>query len=831
MISSVIRTRSLAALLVLASTAALAQDTLTYQKPPAAIEQLLEAPPTPVAHLSPDGNTLLIEQPATFPTIADVAQPRYRLAGIRFNPLSNGPSVERYDVALKLQSVSAATPKAITGLPAKLKAVDAIWAPDSKHIAFIAHATAPAKGLDLWVIDVASSSAHHLGTIKLNAVLGPPCQWMPDSLSLLCKTVSPTRGAAPKVSDVPLGPDAEESLGKVSPAPTYEDMLKTTTDADIFEYYATSQLQVVSLTGTAHTLPAKGLIERASSSPDGKYALVSIVHRPFSYTFPYERFPLITEIVPIKAGSVKVLLDRPAVDNLPISRDAVEATPRDYQWRGDVPSTIVWIVAANNGMPMPKDAKVADTLYALPAPFDATPTVLYEAPMRIARGGGGGGFGGARGLEWGNDHLALVTMSRFSDRKQMIVAINPSAPSSPGSATTLYSGSSQDRYHQPGSPMSEVNASGRLVLKLTKDGQGVYFTSPGASPKGDQPFVAIMPLSGADAGKEKILFRSSDPYYDDPVGLLSEDKVLIRRESQTQSPNYFAAAFDGSAPVQVTHFPGRYDNIKMPTRQFLKYKRADGVDLTATLWLPYGYDKSQGPLPTLMEAYPAEFTSRANASQVSGSPNRYPVFAGGSHVYMVQDGYAILDNAQIPIIGENGKEANDSYVEQLVAGAKAAIDEGVSLGVVDRSRVAVMGHSYGAFMTANLLAHSNFFRAGIAESGAYNRSLTPYGFQNEERTYWQDPKLYFDMSPFSYADKIKTPILLFHGEADDNTGTYPIQSERFYAALKGQGATVRLVFLPLEPHAYGAMETKQHVLWEIDRWLNTYVRPSISTGK
>jgi len=823
--NSVVRKLSLAAAAILASSAAFAQTALTYQKPPAPIEQLLETPPTPVARLSPDRKTMLIEQPATFPTIADVAQPRYRLAGIRFNPVSNGPSVERYDVALKLQSITAATPKAITGLPAKLKAVDAIWAPDSKHIAFVAHATAPAKGLDLWIIDVATATAHHVGTVKLNAVLGSPCSWMPDSASLLCKTVSASRGPAPKISDVPLGPDVEESLGKVSPAPTFEDMLKTTDDENIFEYYATSQLQVVSLNGTARTLPAKGLIERASSSPDGRYALASIVHRPFSYTFPYERFPQITEIVPIKTGSVKVLLDRPAVDNLPISRDAVEATPRDYQWRSDVPSSIVWVEAANHGLPMPKDAKVADTLYMLAAPFDGTPTVLYEAPLRVARGGGGP-FGGARGLEWGNDHLALVTMSRFSDRKQMIVAIDPS---SPGNAITLYSGSSQDRYHQPGSPMTEINANGHPVLKLTSNSQGVYFTSPGASPKGDQPFIAVMPLTGADAGKENILFRSADPYFDEPVGLLAEDKVLIRRESQTQSPNYFAAALDGSAgsaPVQVTHFPGRYDGIQMPTRQFLKYKRADGVDLTATLWLPYGYDKSQGPLPMLMEAYPAEFTSRANASQVSGSPNRYPVFGGGSHVYMVQDGYAILDNAQIPIIGENGKEANDTYVEQLVAGAKAAIDEGVSLGVVDRSRVAVMGHSYGAFMTANLLAHSNFFRAGIAESGAYNRSLTPYGFQNEERTYWEAPDLYNKMSPFSYADKIKTPILLFHGEADDNTGTYPIQSERFYAALKGQGATVRLVFLPLEPHAYGALETKQHVLWEIDRWLNTYVKPT-----
>ena len=795
----------------------LAQTSLTYQKPPAAMEQLLEAPPTPSVRLSPDGKTMLIEQPATYPTIADVAQPRYRLAGLRFNPSSNGPSVERYDVALKLQTVDTAkevAPKTISGLPAKLKAVDAMWSPDSKHVAFVAHATAPATGLELWVIDAATAHAHRVGLVKLNAVLGSPCEWLPDSTSLLCKTVSGSRGPAPKESTIPTGPDVEESLGKVSPAPTYEDMLKTTTDENIFEYYASSDLAVVSLTGTVKPLPAKGLIERAAPSPDGRYALVAMVHRPFSYTFPYQRFPLKTELVPLKGGAVKVLSDRPAVDNLPISRDAVEAGPREYQWRSDVPATVVWVEAADGGKPNVKNA-VWDKVMALPAPFEGSATVILDLPMRLARGFGPGA---PRGIEWGNDHLAIVSVARFSDRKSMMLAFDPST----GKTRTLYSGSSQDRYHSPGRPMTMMSSSGQQVLKLTADGQGVYFVSPGASAKGDQPFVAVMPVGG---GEEKILFRSADPYYDEPVDLLSDSSVLIRRESQTMSPNYFAAPLEAGAPVQLTHFAGRYDAIKMPTRQFLKYKRADGVDLTATLWLPAGYDKSQGPLPTLMEAYPAEFKTRDSASQVSGSPNRYPVFGGGSHVYLVQAGYAILDSATIPIIGEGDKEPNDTYVEQLVAGAKAAIGAGVALGVVDPKRVAVMGHSYGAFMTANLLAHTDIFRAGIAESGAYNRSLTPFGFQNEERTYWQDPKLYFDMSPFSYADKIKTPILLIHGEADDNTGTYPIQSERFYAALKGQGATVRLVFLPLEPHAYGALETKQHVLWEINRWMDTYVKP------
>ncbi len=803
---------------------------LKYQKPPAPIEQLLEAAPTPTARLSPDRKMLLVEQPATFPTITDVAQPRYRLAGIRFNPASNGPSVERYDVSLKLQAVDLAkdtAPKTIAGLPVPLKALDASWAPDSKHIAFMAHATAPAKGLDLWVIDVATSSAHRVGTVKLNAVLGTPFSWLPDSAGLICKIVPATRGAAPKESEVPTGPDVEESLGKVSPAPTYEDMLKTTTDEAIFEYYASSELAVVSLTGVVKPLPAKGLIERATVSPDGHYALVATVHRPFSYTFPYSRFPLKTEIVPLKGGAVKLLTDRPAVDNLPISRDAVEAGPRDYMWRADVPATIVWVEAADGGLPK-KDAKVADRVMALPAPFEGSASTMLELPMRMSRGGGPGGGGpgggGGGGIEWGNEHLAIVSVAKASERKTMMLAFDPAT----GKTTTLYSGSSQDRYKNPGRPMTEIGANGKMLLKLTPDGTGIYFTSPGASKTGDHPFVAVMPVGG---GEEKVLFRSADPYFDQPEALLSDGSVLIRRESQTQSPNYFAASLGGGEPKQVTHFPGRYDGIKMPTRQFLKYKRADGVDLTATLWLPAGYDKSQGPLPTLMEAYPAEFSSRDTASQVSGSPNHYPVFGGGSHLYLVQAGYAILDNATIPIIGEGGKEPNDTYVEQLVDGAKAAVEEGAKLGVVDPKRVAVMGHSYGAFMTANLLAHTDIFRAGIAESGAYNRSLTPFGFQNEERTYWQDPKLYFDMSPFSYADKIKTPILLIHGEADDNTGTYPIQSERFYAALKGQGATVRLVFLPLEPHAYGALETKQHVLWEINRWMETYVKPAVSPVK
>ena len=818
------------------SSATLAQTATRYQKPPAPIEQVLDAPPTPLIAVSPDRTMMVVEQPQDFPTIADVAQPRFRLAGIRFNPATNGPSREVSVIRLALEPVAGGEAKPVTGLPARLRASHAAWSPDGRHIAFVqrtlasdqaaasvsgAHtagvkeAAASGAGLELWVVEVATARAHRVGNVRLNAVLGAPFEWMPDSAALLCRTIPASRAAAPKPSETPDGPDVEENLGKVSPAPTYEDLLKNTGDEQIFEFYATSELAVVPLTGPVHTLPVKGLIEESSPSPDGRFALVSELHRPFSYTFPAEMFPLRTAVVTLKTGAVKQLTDRPLVDYLPISRDAEPTGPREYEWRGDVPATLAWLEAGDGGDPGAKVA-VHDRLLTLSAPFEGAGTVLLESPMRI------------RNVAWGNDHLAVATEARWSDRHTAMLAFDPT---SAGKPVTLYQGSSQDRYHSPGHAVLRMNAAGKEVLSFTPDGQGLYFFAMGASPEGDLPLVAVMPIAGGD---EKVLWRSGKEMYAEPVALLSPDAVLVREESRTVSPNFFRVSLSDSkadprAPAtQVTTFASPYAGINMPTSQLIKYKRADGLELTATLWLPAGYDKSQGPLPTLMEAYPAEFKTRSAAGQVTGSPNRFPRISWASPVFFTQTGYAVLQDASIPIIGEGAAQPNDTYTDQLVAGAKAAIDYGASLGVVDPKRVAVMGHSYGAFMTANLLAHSDLFRAGIARSGAYNRTLTPYGFQAEERTYWQAPDVYFNMSPFNFADRIKTPILLIHGEADDNTGTYPIQSERFYAALKGQGATVRLVFLPLEAHGYEAHESLQHMLWEMSRWMDTYVKPEVS---
>jgi dipeptidyl aminopeptidase/acylaminoacyl peptidase len=785
---------------------------IKYQHPPQAMERLLEAPATPVARVSPDGKMLAMEQPETLSTIAELSEPRLRLAGLRFNPLTNGQTAVPYATALSLQAVGGGPARPVTGMPSGLKILYVKWSPDGRLLSFVQRQDGgpgglPRAGLELFVVDVKTAEARRLGTMRLNGVLGDPCDWMPDSKGLLCRVVPTSRGAEPKHEAAPEGPDVSENLGRVSPGRTYEDLLRTPEDERFFEFYATAQLAMVPVTGSVRPLPVTGLMELARPSPDGRYALVVERHRPFSYALPVDFFPLKAEVVELKTGKVvKQLADEPLEDAIPIAFDAVEPGPRSFAWRSDVPATVTWVQAADGGDPA-KKTEVRDRLFALAAPFAVEPETLLEMPLRFAR------------VEWGNEHLALVTEREHKTRKRLLVALDPSGKT----AKTIFEGSSEDRYHDPGTPVAVPNASGLPVLKLTEDGTGVYLTGPGASPAGDQPFVGILPVAGE--GAERKIWQSKAPFYEEPIAVLGDDKVLVRRESETAPPNYFTVTPSSGTLVAVTHFPSPYGSTPLPTRTVLHYKRADGLDLSANLWVPAGYDKSQGPLPTLMEAYPAEFKTRGAAGQVQGSPYRYPRIGWGSPVFFTASGYAVLENASIPIVGEGKQEPNDRYVEQLLAGAKAAIDYGASLGVVDPKRVGVMGHSYGAFMTANLLAHTNMFRAGIARSGAYNRSLTPYGFQNEERTYWQDPELYYAMSPFSFADKIKTPLLMIHGEADDNEGTFPIQSERFFVALKGQGATVRLVFLPLEAHHYMAHESLDHMLWEMNRWLDTYVKP------
>lgn len=743
---------------------------------------------------------MLLLDRSDYPSIEELSRPELRIAGLRINPDNYGPSRPNYLIGMKLKKIADNSEYVIKNLPSPLLISNASFSPDSKKIAFLQN---NADRIELWIVDVATLTASRLTDRKINNVVGTAFNWLPDSQHLLISAVPANQKAMPAKTRVPSGPIIEENLGKKAPNRTYQDLLKNPYDEALFEYYASSDVVLKNISGDEKVI-SSGIHTSVSASPDGKLILARKLHKPFSYIVPFNRFPQLVQVMDLDGKVVKDVIDIPLTDNIPNGFNAVQNGPRNHTWRSDKPATLYWVEAQDGGDPKNK-AEIRDKVFESNAPFTSS-NELIGTQLR---------FGG---ITWGNDNVAWVYESWWSDRKERTIQLNPATKAK----KVIVEKSSEDGYNDPGSVILAPNQYGRYVM-LISDNQ-VFLSGNGASPEGDMPFLDKMDLT---TGKKTRVWRCQAPYYEFVVDLIDPKKVtfITSRQSQTENPNYYLRT-SSTKVTPITKFPHPYPQIKDVKKQVLKYKRDDGVDLTANLYLPPGYKKEDGPLPTLFWAYPEEYKSKDNAGQVKGSPYTFTQIASGSPIYWVTRGYAVLDNVTIPIVGEGDAEPNDTYVKQLVASAKAAIDYAASIGVTDPKRVGVGGHSYGAFMTANLLAHSDLFKAGIARSGAYNRTLTPFGFQSEERTYWEAPEVYTEMSPFSYADKIKEPILLIHGEADNNSGTFPIQTERFYNAIKGHGGTARYVLLPYESHGYRAKESIMHMLWEMDQLLETYVKPT-----
>ena len=791
---------------LLLTTAATAQ---TYHRAPDAIAKALETPPTPGVAVSPDHRTLAILGRENLPSIANLSKPILRLGGYRIDPATNGQAEVRVQWVNALNFKDVATGKTIdVKLPAGLRFAAPDWSPDGSRVAFYAQEP---DGLSLWVANRDGSAS--IVAKGLNGTFGTPFEWMPDSKGLIAYTIPTNRGAAPVASTTPTGPVVQESAGRTSAARTYEDLLADAHDEALFDHYFTGQLTRIDLAGgTATPIGTPGLITDFSVSPDGRYLLTERLKRPYSYLLPASYFPTEIAVSTIAGQPVKTLVDRPLADDLPVDFDATVKGPREAEWRSDAPATLVWAEALDGGNPR---AKIAfhDKVMMQAAPFDAAPVELAMTPARYAM------------TMWGDDGFAMVVDREWRSRTEHRLAVSPGKP---GQALPLLTRNYQDQYGDPGRPLLEENAAGKPVMRFTPPHDAVYVTGEGATKAGAYPFLATMPMTGGEA---KRLWTAKAPYYEPVVAMLDEkgERILTRRESAKLAPNYMIRTVRSGSAKPVTAFADPAPVFAGVTQRTITYARADGLPLSASLYTPAGYDaKRDGPLPTLLWAYPAEFTDAKVAGQTVDQGNRFVRPRGISHLFLLTQGYAILDNPAMPIIGEGGAEANDTYVKQLQADAQAAVDAVVKLGVGDRTRMAVGGHSYGAFMTANLLAHTDLFRAGIARSGAYNRTLTPFGFQAEQRTYWQATPTYTEMSPFTYADRIKAPILLIHGGADDNSGTFPIQSERMYAALKGNGATVRYIVLPNEPHGYRALESTEETLWQMTDWLDRYVKPKVS---
>lgn len=774
-----------------------------YQKPPKAILDVLDAPSSPFVSVSPTRDRMLLLQTSRYPSIAELAEPMLRLAGYRINPKTNAAHMAGRFTGLTIKTIpDGKETKVLTPPGAKLATVS--WSPDGKQFAVTSIADG---GSELWIGDAATGKLRKIPSMKLNAAYGEALQWMPDSKTLLVQTIPAGRGAAPVAPAVPIGPTIQENFGKATPAVTYQDLLKNPHDEKLFEYYATSQLAMLNAaTGKASPIGKPAIYANVDVAPDGNHLLVVSNHRPFSYTLTAGSFPREVEVWDRGGKLVHKFASLPLQDQVPI--EGVPTGSRSYAWRptaGAEAATLVWVEALDGG-DTKKKSPLRDVVKMLKAPFTGQPVELTKTENRFA------------GLMWGEKNgLLMVRDLDRNTRRSRTFMLNADNPSQ--TPKLIWNLSIQDRYNNPGQPEMKRLPNGQAVM--LQNGDNIFLSGQGATPQGDRPFLDRFNLTTLKAER---LFRCDDTSYESVTALLSDDgsKFITRYETQTTPPNYFIRTAGKPDKVALTNFPDPTPQLRGIKKQLVKYKRKDGVDLSFTLYLPPDY-KAGTRLPTVVWAYPIEFGDASTAGQISGSTNRFTTIGGISQLFFVLAGYAVLDDATMPVIG-SPETMNNTYVEQIVASAEAAIDKAVEMGVTDRNRVGVGGHSYGAFMTANLLAHSDIFKAGIARSGAYNRTLTPFGFQSERRTYWEAPEMYLKVSPFMYADKIKEPILLIHGEADNNTGTHPIQSDRMFQALKGNGGNVRYVTLPFEAHGYSARESTEHTLWEMITWFDKYVK-------
>lgn len=785
-----------------------AQLDLSYQTPHDAIKSLADAPLPPSISINNDGSKALLIYRDQYKTIAELSETELRLGGLRINPLTNISSRVRYYNNLELFNPETKISSKIAGLPANPQIANIRWSPKQNFIAFT---NTVETGVELWVIDYSRQQATKLTEANLNANIGSAMVWMQDESGLLVKTLPSNRANLIDTAiNIPKGPTISvNEAGQKAQNRTYQDLLQNKADEANFENLVTSEIYKVNLNGNNTLWKGAGMYSNLSFSPDGNYVMLSQIKKPFSYIVPYSRFPTNYDVYDQNAQLVKTITQVPLIEELPKGFMATRTGIRNIGWRNDRSATLYWVEALDGGDPE-IEADFRDEVFQQTAPFNNAKQTLVKTKMRYA------------GIDWGNDNLAVVYERWWNTRTSRTLFFNPS--NNKETPQLFVERNYQDNYSDPGSFVTTRNALDQNVLEFPKSNT-LLLMGDGYTPDGQFPFIDEYNLKSKST---KRLYQSkNDAYLESLINIIDAKKglVLVQQENATTYPNYYLRNIKTNKLTQITNFENPFKAIQDVHKEVITYKRDDGLELSGTLYLPVGYDKAKKEkMPMIMWAYPREYKDRSSAAQVTSSSKEFTYPNYGSPIFWVNRGYVVLDDAAFPIIGEGDEQPNDTFVKQLVANAKAGIDAVDAMGYIDRKRVAVGGHSYGAFMTANLLSHSDLFAAGIARSGAYNRTLTPFGFQAEERNYWEAPEVYNTMSPFMNSHNMKTPLLLIHGEADNNSGTYPMQSERYFNALKGLGAPVRLVMLPKESHGYAAKESIMHMLWEQDQWLETYVK-------
>jgi dipeptidyl aminopeptidase/acylaminoacyl peptidase len=772
--------------------------------------------------VSPTRDAILLVSWQDYPSISRVATPFLRLAGVRVEPGNHSKhdtpggygitpcarSFELVHVADGAQTHVAIPAGACPGEPT--------WAADGKHFAFVNIAP---ESVELWIGDAKTGVVHRLSGARLNPMLNDELQWMPDQKTLLVKLVPKGIGAPPAEPIMPIGPSIQETEGEKGQSSTYEnrDTLGNKHDEDLFDYYAASQLALVDAANTAITPIGKpGNYESLDPAPDGHHILVTTIHKPYSYVVTCERFPNEVQVWDVSQRThvlTHTIASRPLADRVPIH--GVPLGPRDFSWRATDPATLIYAEALDGG-DWNVNVPARDKVMLLKSPFDSPAVEITRTEQRYT------------GFAW-SEQPSVALLAEYDNNRHWRKAFVLNVDDLQQKPRLLWDLSTDEKYKNPGTTVKRQLPNGSWVVR--QDGDSVYLAGVGSSPDGDRPFLDRLDLKTL---KSERLFRSEKTCLERFLSFTGPDTrtFLTWHQTPTDPPNAFTrtlgSTVDASAgeatfmstSVAITHIPDPTPAVRAIKKRLVKYKRADGLDLSFTLYTPPGYQEGTR-VPTILYAYPLDYADASTAGQVAGSQETFTQLR--QYRLLLLAGYAIIDNAAFPIIGDP-KKAYDTYLDQLVADAKAAVDEAVRLGVADPERIGVTGHSHGALMTANLVAHSDLFRAGVATSGSFNKTLTPFGFQNERRSVWEATDVYLKVSPFFVADKMKTPLLIMHGAEDANPGTTPLQAHKLYEAIRGNGGTARLVMLPHEPHWYTAMESNEQEVYEMLRWFDKYVK-------
>ena len=783
------------------------QDNISYKVPPKEILELVDITLPPRILMDEKKRYMVYLFRDNFKSIEQLSEPEIKLAGLRLNPKLYTKSRINYynNIKVVYMKDNNPIPNQIKGLPSKSQIANIKWSPDQTKLAMT---NTSKDGVELWYIDLKKGFAKKISKPVINSTLSNPIDWFQDGKHILAKFKIKNSPEIIRNDEViPQGPRVSTNDGKKAQNRTYQDLLKNKIDEKNFEILIESELFKISLKGKAKLLLEKNHYNEINFSPNGDYFLVSIIQKPFSYIVPYYRFPMQYTIFSSKGEKITTLYNAPLIEDLPKGFMAVREGPRNFTWRLDKPETITFVTALDKGDPSITN-EYRDEVFQIESPFNKNRTSILKTKNRCYK------------IDWCNDTLALGYDYWWNNRNTKVYKFNPS--DNQMTSTIINDRNYQDKYSDPGRFLKKRNNYGESILVI--NAQELYLIGEGFQADGQFPFLDKLNINTLKKVRAyKSTFKDKKETLTDYI--IEEDKILSRIESPSEYPNYYFRTLANNKLEKITNFSNPFKSIMNVKKEIIKYQRADGLDLSATLYLPETYKSNKNnKLPMIMWAYPREFKDNTSASQITQNPNEFTYPYWGSPIYWLTRGYAVLDDVSFPIVGEGDNEPNDLFREQLIDNAKAAIDKVNTLGYIDKEKIAIGGHSYGAFMVTNLVSHTEFFAAGIARSGAYNRTLTPFGFQSEERNYWEAPNVYYKMSPFMHADKVKTPILLIHGEEDNNSGTYPLQSERYFNALKGLGAEARLVMLPKESHGYRAKESILHMLWEQDSWLDKFVK-------